>query len=189
MASHPGSLGTCYRSRSNSARAVAETGTKRVPKQANLTSRNCTQFHEIPANPQVLNALEATHNRRVQNPKVVVERRSSTLTEPEHDGRRARPPVLVAFRSRRRRTPRDRFEGIVSAVSTPEGEYDRQHRGCRGRRETDPGWRFHGPSDARTASPFAPTATKSGTVPAAPRSARQRTPAPPTPAADLASAR
>jgi hypothetical protein len=42
-----------------------KTGTKRVPKQANLTSRNSIQFHEIPAKPQVLNMPEATHNPKV----------------------------------------------------------------------------------------------------------------------------
>jgi hypothetical protein len=53
---------------------AARTGTKRVPKQANLTSRNRTQFHEIPAKPQVLNTSEATHNPKVagRNPKVGV---------------------------------------------------------------------------------------------------------------------
>jgi hypothetical protein len=46
-------------------RAAAETGTKRVPKQANLTLRNPIQFHESPANLQVLNTPEATHNPKV----------------------------------------------------------------------------------------------------------------------------
>ena len=45
-----------------------KTGTKRVPKQANLTSRNRTQFHEIPANPQVPHTPEATHNPKVAGP-------------------------------------------------------------------------------------------------------------------------
>ena len=39
-----------------------KTGTKRVPKQANLTSRNRTQFHKIPAKPQVPNIPEATRD-------------------------------------------------------------------------------------------------------------------------------
>ena len=37
-----------------------------------------------------------------------------TLTEEEHDGRLVRPPVLVAFRSRRRRAPRDPFDARLS---------------------------------------------------------------------------
>ena len=42
-----GDRGSCPRCTRPSA---SKTGTKRVPKQANLTSRNRTQFHEIPAN-------------------------------------------------------------------------------------------------------------------------------------------
>src|SRR4051794_17748714 len=44
---------------------LSKTGTKRVPRQANLTSRNRTQFHEIPAKPQVPDTTEATHNPKV----------------------------------------------------------------------------------------------------------------------------
>lgn len=64
-----------------------KTGTKRVPKQANLTSRNRTQFLEIPANRQVPNTSEATHNRRARNPKVVEQGRPTTLTEQERQRR------------------------------------------------------------------------------------------------------
>jgi hypothetical protein len=42
-----------------------KTGTKRVPKQANSSSRNPIQFHEIPANLRVPNTPEATHNPKV----------------------------------------------------------------------------------------------------------------------------
>jgi hypothetical protein len=46
-------------------RAGPKTGTKRVPKQANLTSCNPTQLDESPAKPQVPNTPEATHNPKV----------------------------------------------------------------------------------------------------------------------------
>jgi len=48
---------------------AAKKGTKRVPKQANMTSRNRTQFHEIPAKPQVPKTSEATHKPTGQEPE------------------------------------------------------------------------------------------------------------------------
>jgi hypothetical protein len=71
-----------------------KTGTKRVPKQANLTSWNRTQFDEIPANRQIPNTPEATHNPKVagSNP--------APLSRPTRRRARKRPANRLTETSR-----------------------------------------------------------------------------------------
>jgi hypothetical protein len=68
---------------SGRAKTGRKTGTKRVPKQANPTSRSRTQFHEIAAKQQVFNIPEAT-----PGPEVIVSAR-----QPHH--RRAFPRLWL----------------------------------------------------------------------------------------------
>ena len=57
-----------------------------------MTPGNPIQFHENPANSQVSDPQKASHNRRVRNPKVLGEGRSTTLTERQRHGRHMATP-------------------------------------------------------------------------------------------------
>jgi hypothetical protein len=70
-----------YKRSSEKINTSRETGTKRVPKQADLTSRNLTQLQEMPANRQVANAPESTHNAKVAGSNPAAAIRRATLVE------------------------------------------------------------------------------------------------------------
>ena len=66
--------------------------TNRLTRRANPASHNLRQDHENTANRRLSNPSEAPHNRRGQNPKVLGEGRSITLTEPQRHGRHIGTP-------------------------------------------------------------------------------------------------